>query len=646
MSDQTNPPNSQHRPGAAGGPQGPSTGPPQNHPNPYAGPQGPGNPAQPQPGQYLPPQQHSSQGPGQLDQPGPGNQQGPAYGPGAGDQPGPGALWPQAGQPGSPDYPQQGSQYGPGAGASPYGQGAGQPQYGGGQGQPQYGPGAGQPQYGGGQPPYGAGYPLAQEWEPEPKKRRGKLIPLVAVLAVLAVVSGGAVFAYARLNGGDQPAAVLPGNAVAYARIDLNPSAGQKVAALRFLMKFPSAKEQIGLTSDKDDLRLKLFELIKEDAGDNLADVDFDKDIKPWLGDRAGIAALPGQEDKPEVVVAVQVKNEDEATKGLDKLFAAEQDKPKRAFAKGYVLLSDQQAPVDAAVAASKKDSLQDNAKFDKDMSALGEQGFASFWADTKGLALASGNRLTDEQRAALPEGSAAAALRFDSQYVELKGVVHGDRSLKVSNSEAGDVVAKLPDTTAGALALSDGANLVSTIWTQLEKSTGNAGINLGELTKNFTDEYGLVLPDDLKPLLGNNLAISIDKETANGPKIAARMETDPAKAEEVVKKVTDLIRTRTPVNVPIEQAKDEDTLVISTQQGYAEEVLKGGNLGQSENFKQAIPDSKGAVMVGYVDFEAAASLSDRLTSDKDYAALRSAGYTVRVANDGEADFTLRVVAK
>jgi hypothetical protein len=50
--------------------------------------------------------------------------------------------------------------------------------------------------------------------------------------------------------------------------------------------------------------------------------------------------------------------------------------------------------------------------------------------------------------------------------------------------------------------------------------------------------------------------------------------------------------------------------------------------------------------MVGYVDFEAAASLSDKLTSDKDYAALRSAGYTVRVANDGEADFTLRVVAK
>ena len=183
---------------------------------------------------------------------------------------------------------------------------------------------------------------------------------------------------------------MLPGNAVAYARIDLNPSAGQKVAALRFLMKFPSAKEKIGLTSDKDDLRQKLFELIKKDSGDDLADVDFDKDIKPWLGDRAGVAAIPGADgEEPDAVVAVEVKDEDKATKGLDKLFAEEKDKPGRAFSDGYVMLSDDQADVDAAVAASKDNPLAENAKFSTDMSALGEQGFASFWADIKGIALA-----------------------------------------------------------------------------------------------------------------------------------------------------------------------------------------------------------------------------------------------------------------
>jgi hypothetical protein len=493
---------------------------------------------------------------------------------------------------------------------------------------------------GGGQPPYGA--PETLQWQPEPKKR-GKLIPLVAVLAVLAVVAGGGVFAYARLTGGGQPAAVLPGNAVAYARIDLNPSAGQKVAAVRFLMKFPSAKDKIGLTSDKDDLRQKLFDLIKKDAGDDLADVDFEKDVKPWLGDRAGVAAIPGKDGKePDPIVAIEVKNEDKAGAGLDKLFANEDKKPGRVFNDGYVLLSQDQATVDAAVATSKESPLSENATFKADMDALGEQGFVSFWADMKGLAGLVPSKVTGQTP--LPEGSAAAALRFDAQYVELKGIARGDKTLKVNSANAGDQIATLPDSTAGAFALSDGANLVDTIWKQLEKS--GSGLNLPELTKNFTDEYGLVLPDDLKPLLGKNLSIAIDKDSSNGPKVAARIETDPGKAEAVVDKVTNLIRTRSTANVPIKKAKDDKTLVISTDQEYADQVLKGGNLGQSENFKQAVPDTSGAVMVGYVDFQAVGGLSERTSSDKDYAALRSAGLSTRITGDGQAEFTLRVVAK
>ena len=149
-----------------------------------------------------------------------------------------------------------------------------------------------------------------------------------------------------------------------------------------------------------------------------------------------------------------------------------------------------------------------------------------------------------------------------------------------------------------------------------------------------------------LKTLAGKNLSVSIDKDTADGPKIAARMETDPAKAEPVVQKLTSLLRQRSSANIPIETAKDGDTLVVSTSKDYAETVLKGGNLGGTENFKQALPDTKGAVMIGYVDFEAAGALSDRFSEDKDLAALRSAGIVTRSTGDGEAEISLRVVAK
>jgi hypothetical protein len=619
--DQNIPPNPQY-PGAGG---------PQQNPNPYGG----------QPGAQRPPMH--AQG-NQQDRPGPVPPGQPQYG-----QPGPQPY----GRPGPQQPGQPGQQYGQ-QGGPQYGQ-PGQPSYGQ-QGGPQYGQPGGQ-SYGqpggqasyeqlhvGGQPPQGPGYgPGQHQWQPEPKKKRGKLVPLVAALAMVLVLAGGGIFAYGKLNGGKQPAAVLPGNAVAYARVDLNPSAGQKVAAIRFMLKFPSVKENLGLTGENDDLRQKLFESIKKYAGDDLADVDYDKDVKPWLGERAGLAALPAADgkDEPTVVVAIEVKNE-EAAKGLDKLMAKEDKKPGRAFSNGYVLLADDQAIVDQAVATSKDNPLEKNAKFSADMDALGEQGFASVWADMKGIADISG-KVESEQLAGISDATMAAALRFDASYVELKGIARGDQSVKVDGADAGELIGQLPDTTAGAIAVSGGENLVDTMWKQVEKASNG---NLEELTEEFTEETGLTLPDDLKSLLGKNLAVAIDKDAGNGPKIAARMETDPAKAEPVVQKLTTLLRSKAEANIPIETAKDDDSLVVATDQSYAEQVLKGGNLGGTENFKQALPDTKGAVTIGYVDFEAAGSLSKRFSSDKDLAALRSGGYVARSTGNGEAEFSLRVVAK
>jgi hypothetical protein len=270
MSDNTFPP----------GPGGPG-----QQPNPYQRPDQPQPPYGAQPGgpqhnPYLAPQPNSYQQRPQPNQPYGGQQPGgSSYGPNPDGQPG--------GQYGSP---QPGSQPygGQQPGGSSYGQNPhGHPgQYGGQQygGSGSYGPGE---QYG--QPPQGPGFGYVQQFEPP--KRRGRLISIIAALAVLMVAGAGGAFAYSRLaGGGSQPSDVLPASAVAYGRIDLDPGAGQKVNAIRFMMKFPSVREQLKLTGDKDDLRQKLFEAIKADSGGNLDDVDYEKDVKPWLGDRIGVA--------------------------------------------------------------------------------------------------------------------------------------------------------------------------------------------------------------------------------------------------------------------------------------------------------------------------------------------------------------------
>jgi hypothetical protein len=529
----------------------------------------------------------------------------------------------------------------PGQGGPQY-QGAGGPQ------QPQFQPQ--QQPYPQQQAPYqqpNAPYEQVQVgdgWQQEPpKKKRGKLIPVIAALAMVVVVAGGGIFAYGKLNGGKQPDAVLPGTAIGYLRVDLNPSAGQKLAALRFLMKFPSAKDKLKLTGDKDDLRQKIFEAIKsnDDSGD-LKDVDYAQDIKPWMGDRIGLAVLPAAEGtkEPSIVFAVESKDDEAAAKALDK-GSKPDEKAGRAFSDGYLLVGETQAEVDSAVAAAKNGVLADNEKYKADLAKLGEPGFATLWADFAGVAKLAGDKAPVKANP-VGNGSVAAALRFDAQYVELKGIARSDQELVAKASDASELVTKLPGTTAAAVSVSGVDSSIDALWKNLEKG------EIGDLVQGFSEQTGLKLPDDLKNLLGKNLSVVVDKDASAGPKIAARFETDPAKAEPVVEKLTTLLRQQSPVQVPIETAKDGDTLVVSTDKEYAATVLESGNLGDSENFKVALPDVKGATGIVYVDFDNANGVLEAMgeKTSPDVKAIRSAGLVARNTGNFEGEFTLRVVAK
>ena len=113
-------------------------------------------------------------------------------------------------------------------------------------------------------------------------------MPWIIGLVVVLVIGGGAFAVRAALGGGgDQPASALPANTVAYGRIDLDPSASQKIAALRLADKFPGFEDATGITDPEVDLRERLWQLIQE--GEAAADgIDYATDIEPWLGSRVG----------------------------------------------------------------------------------------------------------------------------------------------------------------------------------------------------------------------------------------------------------------------------------------------------------------------------------------------------------------------
>ncbi|MBJ7356321.1 DUF3352 domain-containing protein, partial [Nocardioides sp.] len=130
----------------------------------------------------------------------------------------------------------------------------------------------------------------------------------------LAAVGVGAWAAVSFLATGPQPAEALPASTLAYLSVDLDPSGGQKIEALRTLNKFPAFEDEVGIDTD-DDIRKAIFDEIQGEL--DCAGLDFEDDVEPWLGDRAAVAAVDSGGETPDPVFVLQVKDADAAGKGM-----------------------------------------------------------------------------------------------------------------------------------------------------------------------------------------------------------------------------------------------------------------------------------------------------------------------------------------
>jgi hypothetical protein len=141
-----------------------------------------------------------------------------------------------------------------------------------------------------------------------------RLVALGAIVAGGAVVAGGAWAATSFFATGAQPAEALPDSTVAYVSVDLDPSGGQKIEAIKTLRKFPGFADNVDLETD-DDLRERLFEEITSSG--ECEGLDYAADVKPWLGSRAAMAAVDLGEDEPTAVGVVQTTDAGKAEDGL-----------------------------------------------------------------------------------------------------------------------------------------------------------------------------------------------------------------------------------------------------------------------------------------------------------------------------------------
>lgn len=141
-----------------------------------------------------------------------------------------------------------------------------------------------------------------------PVKRKSKTPMVVAAVLALALVAGGGFLAWSLLRGAAPAAAKgLPKDSLAVVEVNLNPSAGDKLAVKDLAAKFPALADKVNAAGDdyKAALYNSTIAALSPDAP------DYEADVKPWLGDSIAVGMVKAGDSSDvssaQPVVSIQV---------------------------------------------------------------------------------------------------------------------------------------------------------------------------------------------------------------------------------------------------------------------------------------------------------------------------------------------------
>ncbi|MFT4262719.1 MAG: DUF3352 domain-containing protein [Nocardioides sp.] len=454
--------------------------------------------------------------------------------------------------------------------------------------------------------------------------------------ALVAVGAGAATWAAVSFfDAGPQAAEALPADTIAYVSLDVNPSGSQKIAALKLVNKFPSLKKELGVSSEED-VRRKLVESITEGSG---CDIDYDKDVKPWLGSTVAFGIV-GKTD-PQVVAALEIKDAKKATAGIhDVLACTESEEEPVAFAVNgdFLVFGKDENQAKTFVTAAKKSSLADDDDFKKWTDAAGDPGIlTAYAAPDAGSALAGqltdlgslgsdlggleGGDLGSSALSWCPGASdaasgadtsslksfkgAGATVRFGDDGLELD--VAGDFGITTIGSHSADV-ADLPADVSAVLGIGFSDNWLDSALESLKKTCGDQfdPQSLYDMVSEFT---GLDAPADLETLtsdslqlvLGGDLDVEeiINSADPSSLPVALRVKGDPDKISAVIAKLDALA----PGSTFLETKAGKDSVSLGFDTDLRDQLAKGGKLGDDKDFQAVVPEGDKASSVIYVDF-------------------------------------------
>lgn len=401
-----------------------------------------------------------------------------------------------------------------------------------------------------------------------------RLVALGAIVAGGAVVAGGAWAATSFFATGAQPAEALPDSTVAYVSVDLDPSGGQKIEAIKTLRKFPGFADNVDLETD-DDLRERLFEEITSSG--ECEGLDYAADVKPWLGSRAAMAAVDLGEDEPAAVGIVQTTDAGKAEDGLATLVdscggsAEGEDGGEESgddvggwvVDGDWIVLAETKEIAQQVVDAADGSSLAADSSFAQWTGEAGDDGFMSMYVakgitkyveDAAGMGLLGmpGSPFAPGPDASsmcegysedgvdldecmeimggdagdapeeVPEelqqmindfDGAAATVRFDDGAVEVEYAMSNynkDLTRFVDSEEGVEMISGLPEDTVAAFGFALEEGWAQGLLDYVKTLAPDETASIDEQLAQFESETGLAFPEDVETLLGEGVTVSM----------------------------------------------------------------------------------------------------------------------------------------
>lgn len=356
------------------------------------------------------------------------------------------------------------------------------------------------------------------------------LATLLSLVGVMVVAGYLLIFA----AGTDRAATAVPADADAYLTAYLQPTTGQQLNLAAMLGNVPGFEDAAGLDQ-------KLHEISARFLG--MAGVDYEADVRPWLGNQLALAAFGGETlaDPLQELLVVAVKDPAAARAALPRLAAGRGLTPQAAMYQGtpisvdptasWALLDDQlliatdRATLEAALdaAADRRPSLADDAGFNAAMRRLPPDHLASAYLNVAAILHAA-----ESDAAVSGYSSLAVAVIAEPGGLRLAGSAPFNRDAASEDARRGfDLGSQVATVTDWMPADTQGAAVVFGLHGILadaerglagQPTAGDIISSLNQLRALAGFGLGINLDQDVLPLLDGEAGLSVSGLSAGSP--------------------------------------------------------------------------------------------------------------------------------